>query len=296
MTIKVELGCLGRTPIRRNLGEFTNDQRLDIGTGGFFIVEIGANIANVGIGQANNLSRITGIGENFLITGKASIENDFAATAGDGARRPAVKYAPVFERENGRSVKNFCQCILRATSFFVGLGGRQGTEVFDRPVGEDGATINILAGDGAKDTRIVGTDAVVAHHEITAPRYGERAEIRNVGVLRGHVGLGNLDTVHVENTVANFDGFSRKAHYTLDEGFRAVQGVPEDHHVAPANGLEPVNKFVDEDALLVGEQWGHAGAFDLDRLVKEHDDDERKTDGDEEVAGPNLDFMAQETV
>ena len=91
MTIKVELGCLGRTPIRRNLGEFTNDQRLDIGTGGFFIVEIGADIANVRIGQANNLPCITGIGENFLIPGKASIENDFAATAGDGAGRAAVK-------------------------------------------------------------------------------------------------------------------------------------------------------------------------------------------------------------
>ena len=296
MTIEVELGRLGRTPIRRKLGEFTNDQRLNIGTGGFFIVEIGADIANVGIGQANNLTRITGISENFLITGKAGIENDFAATAGDGTGRAAVKDAPVFERENGRSVKNFCQCILRATSFFVGLGGRQGTKVVDRPVGEDGATINILAGDGAKDTRIVGTDAVVAHHEITAPRYGERAEIRNVGVLRGHVGLGNLDTVHIENTVANLDGLSRKAHYTLDEGFRAVQGVPEDDHVAPANGLEAVNKFVDEDALLIGEERRHAGAFDLHRLIEEHDDDERKADGDKQVAGPHLDFMAQETV
>ena len=296
VAIEIKLSALSGTPVGRNLGEFTDDQRFDIGMGGLFIIEIGANVSDVGIGEANNLSGIARIGENFLVTGKAGIKNNFAAPASDGAGRAAVKYAPVFERENGGSVKNFRQCILRATSFFVGLSGRQRTEVVDRPVGEDGATINILAGDGAKDTRIVGTDAVVAHHEITAPRYGERAEIRNVGVLRGHVGLGNLASIYIENTVSNLDGLSRKAHNPLDERLRAVQRIPEDDHVAAADGFEPVDEFVDEDALLVGEQWGHAGAFDLDRLVKEHDDDERKTDGDEEVTSPDLDFMAQHTV
>jgi len=122
VTIEVELGRLGRTPIRRKLGEFTNDQRLNIGTGGFFIVEIGADIANVGIGQANNLTRITGISENFLITGKAGIENDFAATARDSAGSAAVKDAPVFERECGGSMRNFRQVVLRTASFITGLG------------------------------------------------------------------------------------------------------------------------------------------------------------------------------
>jgi hypothetical protein len=264
--------------------------------GGFFVVEIGPDVADVGIGQANNLSGIAGIGENFLVTGKAGIENNFAAAAGDGAGRAAVKYAPVFERESGRSVKNFCQCILRAASFLIGLGGRQGTEVVDRPVGEHGATVNILARDGAKDTRIVGTDTVVAHNEVTTSPHGDRAEIGNVGVLRRDIGLGNLDSVHVENTVANLDGLSGKAHDTLDEGFRTVQRIPEDDHVAAANGLKSVDKFVDENALLVGQERRHAGAFHLHRLIKEHDDDESETNGDEEVAGPDLDFMAQETV
>jgi hypothetical protein len=75
----------------------------------------------MGVGQADNLAGITGVGENFLVTGEAGIKNDFAAAARDCAGRTAVKYAPVFERENGGSMQNFRQCILRATSFFVRL-------------------------------------------------------------------------------------------------------------------------------------------------------------------------------
>jgi hypothetical protein len=56
------------------------------------------------IGQANDLARVTGIGENFLVTGKAGIENDLAAPARDGAGGTAIKYPPVFERESGGSM------------------------------------------------------------------------------------------------------------------------------------------------------------------------------------------------
>jgi hypothetical protein len=56
------------------------------------------------IREANNLPRVTGVGENFLISGKAGVKNDFAAAARDRAGRAAVKYAPVLEREYGGSV------------------------------------------------------------------------------------------------------------------------------------------------------------------------------------------------
>jgi hypothetical protein len=56
------------------------------------------------IGEANNLPRVTRVGENFLVSGKAGVKNDFAAAARDRAGRAAVKYAPVFEREYGGSV------------------------------------------------------------------------------------------------------------------------------------------------------------------------------------------------
>ena len=64
------------------------------------------------IRQANDLSGIAGVGENFLVTGEAGIENDFAAAARDRARRAAVKYAPVFQREDRESVLNFGQWVL----------------------------------------------------------------------------------------------------------------------------------------------------------------------------------------
>jgi hypothetical protein len=70
----------------------------------------------VRIGQTNNLAGVTGVGENFLVSGEAGIENDFAAAARDRARRTAVKNAPVFQRENRRSVLNFRQWVLPSGS------------------------------------------------------------------------------------------------------------------------------------------------------------------------------------
>jgi hypothetical protein len=70
----------------------------------------------VRIRQADNLPGIAGVGENFLITGEAGIEYDFAAAAGDRARRAAVKDALVFQREYRGSVRNFGQCVLPSFS------------------------------------------------------------------------------------------------------------------------------------------------------------------------------------
>jgi len=77
-----------------------------------FILEVRADISNVRVRQADNLPGITGVGEYFLISGEAGIENDFAAAARDRAGRAAVKDAPVFQRENRGSVRNFRQCVL----------------------------------------------------------------------------------------------------------------------------------------------------------------------------------------
>jgi hypothetical protein len=55
------------------------------------------------------LSSVTGIGENFLVTGEAGIENGFAAAARDRASRAAVKYAPVFQRKRCGSMLDFRQ-------------------------------------------------------------------------------------------------------------------------------------------------------------------------------------------
>jgi len=64
----------------------------------FFIFEIRANVSDVRIREADALSGVARVGENFLISGKAGIENDFAAAASNGTAGAAVKEAAVFQR------------------------------------------------------------------------------------------------------------------------------------------------------------------------------------------------------
>ena len=84
---------------------------------GFFVVEVRADVADVRVRKADDLSGVAGVGENFLVTGKAGVENNFATAARDGARGTAVKYAPVFQRERRGSVLNFGQRFLPGVSF-----------------------------------------------------------------------------------------------------------------------------------------------------------------------------------
>jgi len=112
ITVQVKLRSFGGTPIGRNLRKLAYDERFDVRPRGLLIIEIRADIADVRIRQAHDLSGVAWVGENFLISGEAGIKNDFAAAAHNRAGRAAVKYAPVFQRENRGSVLNFRQCIL----------------------------------------------------------------------------------------------------------------------------------------------------------------------------------------
>jgi hypothetical protein len=79
---------------------------------GFFILGIRADISNVRIRQTDNLSRVTWICENFLITGEAGIKNDFTAAPRNSSRCAPMKNAPVFERKNSLPCLSFRQWIL----------------------------------------------------------------------------------------------------------------------------------------------------------------------------------------
>jgi len=148
------------------------------------------------------------------------------------------------------------------------------------PIGKHGTPVDEATGDRTEDARIVGADTVVAHYKITVLRDAHRAKIAQVLVLRRDIRLGDNFPVNVDGALADFDGFTGQTNNALDERFRVVERIPEDNHVAAVNGLEAVDKFVDEDALLVGEERRHAGAFDFDRLVQEDNDDEGEADGD----------------
>jgi hypothetical protein len=104
------------TPVGRKLGKFADDQSFDIGLPRLFVIEVCTYVADVGIGEADDLPGIAGIGEYFLIAGKAGIKNDFAATTDASARRTTVKYSSVLERENRACCGGLVQCVLQKMS------------------------------------------------------------------------------------------------------------------------------------------------------------------------------------
>src|SRR5208282_4466713 len=123
--LQILLRGFAGAPVGRNGGELADDEGLDVGVRGLFIEAVGADVADVGIGEADDLAGVTRIGEDFLVAGERSIENDFAAAARAGAGKAALKYAPVFERQN-----SFCgwrdQSYLLRRSFCTALGARDG--------------------------------------------------------------------------------------------------------------------------------------------------------------------------
>jgi hypothetical protein len=66
----------------------------------------------VRVSQADNLARVTRIGEDFLVSGEAGVENDFAAAPGDRSCGTAMKNAPIFERKNSLPSFSFRQWTL----------------------------------------------------------------------------------------------------------------------------------------------------------------------------------------
>src|SRR6202023_3069675 len=112
VAVEIKLRGFRGAPVGADLRELADNQRFDMGLLCLFIIDVRANIADVGVCEANNLAGVTGVGEYLLISGEAGVENDFAAPARDRAGRAAIKYAPVFQRENRRSMRNFRQCAL----------------------------------------------------------------------------------------------------------------------------------------------------------------------------------------
>jgi len=86
--------------------------------------------------------------------------------------------------------------------------------------------------------------------------------------------------------LANFDRILRQTDDALNERLRAVQRIPENDHIAALNWIKPVNEFVDENSLLIGDQGGHAGAFDFHRLVEENDENKGEAERNDEIAPP----------
>jgi hypothetical protein len=81
------------------------------------VIDVRSDVSNVRISQADNLARVTRIGEDFLISREAGVENDFAAAPGDRSRGAPMKNAPVFERKNSLPCFCFRQWTLSLLAF-----------------------------------------------------------------------------------------------------------------------------------------------------------------------------------
>src|SRR5215470_13636103 len=165
--------------------------------------------------------------------------------------------------------------------------------MINRPICEDGAAVNEAAGNRAENARIVGTDAMVAHHKIHVMWNAHGTVVAQILILRRDVRFRKLLTVHIDNPAANLHDFTWQRDDPLNEGLAAVQRIPENDYVTARNWFESIDKLVDEDALLVGKKRRHAGAFDLHRLIQKNDDDEREANRDQKVAGPDSNFTLE---
>ena len=121
MALKKLLGGFTGTPVGRKGRKFAYDKPFDIGLGRFVIVRIRTHIADVRIREADNLPGIAGIGENFLVTGEAGIENDFAAATSASTRGTTVKYSSILKRESRATCGVLRQCVLQKNSFRCGV-------------------------------------------------------------------------------------------------------------------------------------------------------------------------------
>ena len=226
MAIEIKLRSFRGAPVGADLRELADNQRLDVRLLGLFIVEVSANVSNVGIGQADDLPGVTWVGEYFLISGEAGIKNDFAAPARDRAGRAAIKYAPVFQRENRRSMRNFRQCVLpnasadivRSFRFrFRGRGHRKRTEVIDRPIREHSFAVDKSSRHRPENPRVIRACAMIPQHKVLALGNARRRVRSKILGFRRNVRLRQMLSVDEDSPLLDFYRILRQSHDALDE-------------------------------------------------------------------------------
>jgi len=85
--------------IRGKYRQITDDQAGGMDFGGFDILGIHADIADMRIGERDDLARVARIGQDFLIPGDRGIEHHFADRRTGGADRMTTKDRAVGECE-----------------------------------------------------------------------------------------------------------------------------------------------------------------------------------------------------
>ena len=70
--------------------------------GGFFIIGIDADIADMGIGQGDDLPGVGRVGQYFLVAGHGGIEYHLAAHLAVNTNSNTAEYTSVCKRQQGR--------------------------------------------------------------------------------------------------------------------------------------------------------------------------------------------------
>jgi hypothetical protein len=75
--------------------------------GGFAVFAIDTVVADVGIGQGDDLTAVGRIGQDFLVAGQRGVEDDFADAAAAGADALALKHRSVGQgKKGGRKMRH----------------------------------------------------------------------------------------------------------------------------------------------------------------------------------------------
>ena len=102
---------------------------------------------------------------------------------------------------------------------------------------------------------------------------------RNIILVKGLI-------IHVHLSAVDTNSISRHPDYALDVALRRVPRIPKYHHIAAFNGLQAIDKLVDEDPLLVSQRRHHAGTFNFHRLVNEDNNESRNRHRNEQITQP----------
>src|SRR5690242_5179556 len=92
------LAVLAATPIARNRAELSDHQALDVRPVGLVVVGIRAVVADLRIGQHNDLAGVGRVGEYLLVSSDGGIEDDLAIALAFGAAAFADEYSSIFQR------------------------------------------------------------------------------------------------------------------------------------------------------------------------------------------------------
>ena len=90
---------LGGAPVASTARQVANDQAGGVDGAGFEVFGIGAGVADVRIGQRDDLPAVRRVGEDFLVAGHGGVEHHLAGRVALGADGTAVKHSAVFERQ-----------------------------------------------------------------------------------------------------------------------------------------------------------------------------------------------------